>query len=194
MSKKRIKYCTLDPDFPETAYTVIYTLQSENEVEVLPMFQVFYNLDEISKTLTEAEPRLKESGVLLSEICMVYKIEKNRLYPLKKEYWKQSKSLPYTKTGRLPEFKKMMIHPEMYEILITPSRYVETQDIWGFTAALPMKAGTSDKVIEQFMYSSDTVVDERSKHAAIYTVATSMKFFWRKNKIAPPKPDSSSTN
>lgn len=191
MSKKPKEYCTLDPDFPETCYTVIYTLQLHKDIDIIPMFQVFYNLDEISKTLAEAEDTFKENGVLLSETCMVYRITKNRLYPLKKEYWK-GEHMPYTAEGRVPEFKKLMEHPEMFEILVTPSRYLDKEKEWGFTAALPMKAGTTDKVIEQFMFASDTVVEERAKSAAIYTVVKPMKYFWRKNKIEPPKSKPSS--
>lgn len=101
------------------------------------------------------------------------------LIPLKKEYW-ENPTMKYDSWERNHLFMKMALHPQLYKILVVPV-YIDEKD-QALDAVLPMQRVT-DKIIENFMMSSDQIVDERSKYAAIYTFDHRMKFDWKTGEI-----------
>lgn len=180
------KYCYLLPEFPKEAFVIIPFLAYKEKIDIYPLHKVAVNVNEASEYMLEfvGEITKRLEGSEVPDTCAVLPISHKSLYPLRREFWKK----PTAKFGyfeRKHLFVNLLANPLIHEIVVTPSQYLRKDKSWELSATLPIKVGTSGKVIESFMMSSDATVNEKASHAAIYTVGKGLKFNWETKKIEP---------
>lgn len=179
------KYCYLEPKFPKEAFIVSLFVMKDGPQGMVTISFLFtetkYACEVVEETLKAAE--IKNFDV--PELAVMTYLKFDSLVPLKREYWAKP-TMHYDGWERNGLFTKMLAHPHLYSTLVVPT-YIDGKD-QELQAVLPMKV-VSDKTIENFMMSSDQIVDERSKYAAIYTFDHRMKFNWKTGEISDVTPD-----
>lgn len=135
----------------------------------------------VEGTLKAAEIK----NVDVPELSVLTYLKFDSLVPLKKKYWTKP-SMHYDSWDKNSLFTKMLAHPHLYSTLVVPT-YIDGKE-QELQAVLPMKV-VSDKTIENFMQTSDQVVDERAKYAAMYSYGRQKRFNWKTGEITEVIPD-----
>lgn len=178
------KYCYLLPDFPKKAFILIPFFLVKENIDIFPIHKVCETVEDLCEYMNnfaeEIKTRHKDLKVL--EVCAILPIKFKSLYPLRREYWENS-SIEYGYDERKHLFVALLANPSIHDFLVTPSRYMKKENYWELSAALPIKMGTSEDVIEQFMLSSDMSVNAKASHAAIYSVGKGQTLNWITKKI-----------
>lgn len=174
------EYCTLDVAYPTEGYIAILFAVLNDSKSIIPVDQIFASLDESSEYLGELVDEFMRRDILtgVEDTCLLIPIRLDSFYSLKREYW-ENPSIPYTYDHKTNLFLQLAKKPELHKLLVTPDFYDEEQDEWSLSIALPLKYKTEGKALEQFMLTSDSLVDERAKNAAIYTLGGAMHFNWK---------------
>ncbi|MBI4097072.1 MAG: hypothetical protein HY428_01520 [Candidatus Levybacteria bacterium] len=184
---EKIEYCTLTPDYPDTAYMIfLHPIKGARVLDPYPMTFLYRSLDEVSQVVQEAVREIQGTGeldvlqhVMLLPLCFA------SLYPLRPEFW-QNPSQHYDSMDRLRTFQPLVKTPLFYKLLVTPT-FLDENGKWHLNATLPLYLSMNESIIEQFMSHSDQSVDERAKCAAIYTFGDPMRYNWETQKVAAIK-------
>ena len=180
----RKKYCYLMPDFPKEGFVMIPIFIVGTKFNIFPSNKIATNLTEVSNYMKDfvKETRKRFDDLEISENCAVFQIKFKSLFPLKRKYWEN----PHVEYGYIEKrhlFLELSMKPTVHELVVTPYSYDAKKNFWELSATLPIKLGTKYKTIDQFMLSSDAVVDERASHAAIYSVGEGLRVNWKNNKV-----------
>jgi len=125
---------------------------------------------------------LKDKNLDIFSEFVVIQLKLKSLFPMKKEYWTESRNQEYSYSERSEAFMKFIKSPELYELLAV-CKGQDTQGKWYFNPIIPFRSGTDKKVIEQFMYGTNVQVAGRSKYSGIYTVQNHFRYNWRERKV-----------
>lgn len=185
VKKAQREFCYLEPDYPKKAYIATLFLIYQEKINIFPLRGITTSLDETASYIKEIvdDFREKTDQIEIPEDCSLIPITFSSLLPLKKEYW-DNPTDHYMTEERERLFINLYRNPLMHEMLVTPEYYDEDSDLWYLDATLPLKAGTPEPVIEQFMLSSTVQVDYRAKHAAIYTLSEPKRFNWLTKEVS----------
>jgi|SRR3990167_9364055 len=181
---EEIEYCTLTPDYPNTAYMIFLNpIKGARVFDPYPMTFIYRSLDEVSQVVQEAVKEIQNLGELsVLQHVMLLPLRFVSHYPLRREFW-QNPSHHYDSLDRLRTFQPLAKTPQFYKLLVTPT-FLDDYGKWHLNATLPLYLSMNESVIEQFMYHSDQSVDERAKCAAIYTFGKPMQYNWETQKVA----------
>ena len=186
MAKKK-EFCSVSPPYPMKGYVAILMVTTSDASRVMyPLYQIYTDLDEIIEDIGEYKIALTEGeGVsVVSEMCFLLPVTHTKLYELRAEFWQQPDTT-YTTQQRISAFIQAMTKPEMFSLLVTPSKYKRS---WRFMAALPLYPHTPDAVIEQFMLHSDWPVEVTAKYASLYRFEPLQVYNWveKSMMLKPP--------
>lgn len=171
--KKSTNYCSRDVPYPESAIALVLDQHIEDAGNVLvPYAEVFSDSKKISTRLSDYQKELLPLSITISDTAILLPLTISRYFPLKPEYWDEPTS-EFDLVSRIPLFNRMLGNTQFYELLVTPGR---EKNRWYFKSALPIRIGTPDRAIDEFMKRSDWYVDPTAKTCAIYTVGMPWMF------------------
>lgn len=181
------KYCYLQPDFPKKAFVVIpLILRDLINVDFIPLHQIVETVDDaveyVRNFASEFEKGDQLSSIEVMDSCVIIPITFEKLYPLRAEFWKNP-HVSYSILQRDSLFLKFIKNPTMHKLLVNPSFYNSKTKTWILEPTLPLNLKVSKKVLENFMLTSDAIVDERASHCAIYNVGDVMRLNRKTKKI-----------
>ena len=175
-----IRYCSIDPKFPKKGYLVTFFFSNEVNQSIYPIENFYLRPQDAIPYMQEMRTKYPDTQIY-SELILV-PLHFNRHIEMKKEYWTESKSLPYNIQDRIKVFLRFLGEPVFHEMLVVCSGK-DRKKKWSFNSAIPLKLNASQKEIDNFMYNSNLPVDERSKYSALYTVGIPKRFNWETGKI-----------
>lgn len=189
MTKKKTRFCDLEPDFPDKAFMVLIFLmpidQSGNLI--YPLEPIFKSLDEAAKSAQEWARNFEKEGIEVPKFSVLIPIELESLFPLKKEYWEAEPTLHLKLENRIMPFIRILGHTGMHKLLVTPTCYRNKK--WYFRAAIPVGFLATNKDLAKLMTESDLHVDYRAKRVGLYTFGESLRFNWETKKLSNPEDD-----
>lgn len=175
-----IRYCSVDPKFPKKGYLVTFFFSNEVNQSIYPIENFYLRPQDAIPDMQEMRTKYPDTQIY-SELILV-PLHFNHHIEMKKEYWTESKSLPYNIQDRIKVFLRFLGEPVFYEMLVVCSGK-DRKKKWRFNSAIPLKLNASQKEIDNFMYNSNLPVDERSKYSAIYSIGTPKRFNWETGEI-----------
>jgi hypothetical protein len=181
MAKKATAYCSLEPVFPDQGHIVfLFVLHEGQEIGLVPLDGIYETTEIAAKAVDTVLSQLSETkNITVAEEALIIPITRKDLFHMQRSYW-TTPSFTYDQPMRIRAFTPVAHYPEMYSLLVTPYVYNDETGAWHLNATLPFLAKDNAKnVIEQFMLSSDQIVDPRAKHSAIYRLGEKMQFNWR---------------
>ncbi len=181
MAKKATAYCSLEPVFPDQGHIVfLFVLHEGQEIGLVPLDGIYETTEVATRAINTVLSQLSETkNITVAEESLIIPINKKDLFHMQRSYW-TTPSFTYDQQTRIRAFTPVAHYPEMYSLLVTPHLYDDATGIWHLHATLPFLAKDDAKiVIEQFMLSSDQIVEPRAKHSAIYALGEKMQFNWR---------------
>lgn len=186
---KSLKYCYISPKYPTSAYAVMLFLLKDDQVHsILALNYIYNSTQEVSVEIEQlAKDASFKKDAKVSEIAVLLPLYFHNHYPLKKDFWKDPTN-HYHNTDRSFAFLKLADNCRNFLLLVTPTYYDEKGKIWDLHATLPLPITCGDEVIENFMQTSDQVVDIRAKNAALYTCGKPIKFNWKTQELTPVDP------
>ncbi len=174
MKKKNIKYCYREPDYPESAYLGVTFISTNDGFKFIhPMMEMQLTLKALKTRINKFEKELtdKKNGPLSVYGVVVIKINFNKTFPLKKEYWIDTKDSPIKPDFRVKEYMKMLDDVyQFYNIMILPDHYDVKKKKWHYINWIPVLVTTDDKKFEELALISDEPVDPSSKSIGIYSI------------------------
>ncbi len=184
--KKPIDYCSLEPDFPQEAYLLFLFILHEGEsVGMVPLDAIYRTPEDAADAVDDVIEQLGQSEhITIPEEALIMRVTLTTLFPMKQEFWKKP-SLSYDQHARVKAFSPVARHPEFYSLLVTPFAYDDAISSWFFNATLPFLYNGQTDIVEQFMQTSDQVVEPRAKHSAIYQIEEKNRFNWKTKEITP---------
>lgn len=182
--KKPIQYCSLTPEFPETAYLLFLFVMHQGEaVGMVPLEAIYPTINEASEAVENVLANLGETKhIAVPEEALLIPITFSALFPMREEFWKKP-ALSYDQQMRVRAFTPVAQYPTMYSLLVTPYVFDDETKEWYFNATLPMLEANHVHTIEQFMFKSDQVVEPRAKYSAIYTIGQKKRFNWKTKEL-----------
>jgi len=150
MNKKKIRYCYREPDFPESAYLGIMFIGTE-----IHKTEAIQTLTRIYPTIKSVQIRIRrmkkdllkpKNGPIYINGAVIAKINFNKRFPLKKEYWNSEEMVPTDEIFRSKEYMKMMDDVyQFYNIMVLPAHYDVKKKKWNYINWIPVLASTDDK-------------------------------------------------
>lgn len=181
MAKKAIAYCSLDPVFPEKAYLVfLFVIHEEQHIGLVPLDGIYETTEAAAAAVETILSQLsKTQHVTVAEEALIIPIIKSDLFHMRRGFW-TTPSFEYDQHMRVRAFAPVAHYPEMYSLLVTPYFYDEPANQWHLSATFPFATkNNANQIIEQFMYTSDQIVEPRAKYSAIYRLGEKMQFNWQ---------------
>lgn len=181
------------PVYPPSAFVGFIMLTTKNgATTAYPLNRMYTANADFFADAGEHQETIATPGVTISDVGIILPLEFSRIWELKPEYWNDP-SVHFGHMDRSKLFSASLSAPAFYDVLVTPSGMKEGTEL--FSAAMPIPAGNTDRVIEQFMRTSDYPVDEEAKYAAVYTPGMPFGINIRtgevtKQRIAVSKPPS----
>lgn len=175
-----IQYCTINPNFPKKGYLVIFFFVNKVNESIYPIDNLYLHPKDAIPDLQKLREKYPDTEIHHESILVP--LHFNHHIEMRKEYWTESKSLPYDISDRIKVFLRFLEKPDFYEMFVVCGGKDDKKK-WHFNSAIPLKINTSQKEIDNFMFTSNLPVDERSKYSAIYTVGTPKRFNWETGKI-----------
>jgi hypothetical protein len=186
---KSTEYCHLPPEFPDKGYMAfVFVLHKNHVLGSIPLDAIYTDTDEAAKAIERIIKQLDDSHKLITipQECILIPVVKTSLFPLRKEYWKKPE-ISYDEQTRITTFRPVLDNPSLFSLLVTPYSYDDTTKKWFLSAAMPLKSIDDSKPIEQFMMTSDYVVEPRANAAALYTFGEKIRFNWTTKELKPFK-------
>lgn len=178
------KYCYLDPKFPKEAfllYIFLFHKVQEKPIGLIPFDGIYKSPDEAADAVPPVVEKAAMDTSYIHPDGVLVPIRFHSHYPLRKEFWVEP-TMKYEGFDRSLLFMPVIRSPELYHVLVVPQFIKGKKTI--FNPALPLKNINDTKTIENFMLTSDLVVDGRAKYAAIYSLGKSLRFNWETRKIS----------
>lgn len=177
-----MKPCSIAPSFSHRAYVVSFFLQTDEQIQLFTLSLLSLTPEDVVKDVGDLEEHIakerQDQDVHLLDSCLIIPATFSSLFELKKEFW-DNPTVPYSGDVRQKAFIPLLSHPTLYQLLVLPYYFDEKTNIWQFAASLPLPAQTPQETITRFMMTSDAVVDPRAQYAAIYDLATPIRFNWK---------------
>jgi hypothetical protein len=182
--KKTQEYCTLEPDFPESAYILfLFILHEGQRVGIVPLDAIYPTPDAASQAAHQVIDQLGETNhITVPEESLLIPITFQSLFTMKQGFWTKP-TLSYDQQMRVRAFTPVLEHPTLYYLLVTPFVYDDSMHTWHLSATLPLLYTNPTATIENFMFASDQVVEPRAKFSAIYTIGDKLRFNWKTKDI-----------
>ena len=181
MAKKAIAYCSLEPVFPEEAYVVfLFVMHEGQQVGLVPLDGIYQSTEKAAKAVESILSQISETQhITVAEEALIIPVFKTGLFAMRRDFW-TTPSYAYDQHMRVRSFSQVAHYPEMYSLLVTPYVYDDAAKEWHLSATLPFVTNDdANTIIEQFMFSSDQIVEPRAKFSAIYRMGEKMQFNWR---------------
>ncbi len=174
MDKKSQKYCYREPDFPDTAYVgVIFVGKTDNLRYIQILVQIYPTVKSLQtrvKKLRKDLLKLKEGPIYVSGLVII-KINFNKRFPLKKEYWNSKDIVPTDDLFRSKEYMKMMDDVyQFYNIMVLPAHYDVKKKEWNYINWIPVLVTTDDKKFDELSRISNQPVDSTANSIGIYSI------------------------
>lgn len=174
MDKKNQKYCYRDPDWPESGYLGVTFISAKDGFKAIhPMMELQLTLKALQNRIRKFEKELanRDKDPISVYGVVVIKIHFNKTFPLKKEYWIDTKDSPIKPDFRVKEYMKMLEDVyQFYNIMILPDKYKVKTKKWHYLNWIPVLITTDDKKFEELSRISDQPVDPSSKSIGIYSI------------------------
>jgi hypothetical protein len=185
--KKKEAMCSIEPIFPQKAYIIfLFILHEGQSVGMIPLESIYTTpvgaSDAVHQLLNQLGPT---EHVTVTEESLLIPVTFNSLFPMRPDFWTKP-TLKYTQQLRVQSFAPITEYPAIYSLLVTPYLYEENENVWHLNATLPFIHNDSVKthaLLEQFMLTSDQVVESKAKYSAIYTLGDKKQFNWKTGKI-----------
>lgn len=179
MSKKQ--YCYLEPIFPKEGFVVlVFIFKDDTIIGLEALSKLFLSpyeaSEQIKKEIIQMVDSKEEITATIAPDGVIIPVHFLSLYPLRREYW-ENPVVHYDIVDRTRLFNEVMKATTEYQLLVTP-QYVDEEGIQFLDVAFPFDDIETMKSVEMFMRTSDQVVDQRAKSAAIYTFGKKQKFNW----------------
>lgn len=181
MAKKAIAYCSLEPEFPQKAFIVfLFVMHEGQQIGLVPLDGVYETTEIASRAVDTILSQLSQTrNITVAEEALIIPIEKYDVFTMRKDFW-TTPSFTYDQHMRVRAFSQVAHYPEMYSLLVTPYVYDDATRQWHLSATLPfVNKSDLNTVIEQFMFTSDQIVEPRAKYSAIYRLGEKMQFNWQ---------------
>jgi hypothetical protein len=181
MAKKAIAYCSLEPDFPKEAFIVfLFVMHEGQQVGLVPLDGIYETTDTAADAVETVLAQLSETQhITVAEEALIIPITRHTLFDMQRGFWTKP-TFSYDQHMRVRAFSPVAHYPEMYSLLVTPYVYDDKTKLWHLSATVPF--ATKDDTtgfIEQFMFTSDQIVEPLAKHSAVYRMGEKMQFNWR---------------
>lgn len=183
-----MKFCSITPPYPVRAYIVSFFLQVEDQITLITLSLISQTPEDIVADMQElvehVEKEKENDQIQVMESCLVIPITYAAAVPLKKKYW-ANPSMKYSGDDRQKAFIQLLNNTKLYQLLVLPYFHDKETDKWQFSATIPLLAHPSPETIERFMMTSDAVVDQTAKTAALYDLTDPIRFNWKTKKAEP---------
>lgn len=167
------KYCYREPNFPESAYLGVTFIKDEDVKFIYPMMGLYSSLKKLqfkAKRLKRDLTNKKKDPLEIYGVIAI-KINFNKKFPLKKEYWVSPENSSLNKNFRMKEYLKMLEDVcQFYNIMVLPDHYDTKTKKWHFINWIPVSITTDDKKFDELSRTSDQPVDPSAKNIGIYSI------------------------
>jgi len=188
LMRKNIKWQSRTPKFLKKAIIIgIFFKTPDGRLFISPCQKLLKKFDQVSPYVAEMKKVFDKKGghQPVSDNVLTVEIKFDKLVPLKREYWQKS-DVPENLLGKIRVFTNFYYYYNFYKLLITPSGLINGED--EFSVAIPLKIPSLDRDLELFLKSSDQVVDEEAKYAALYTPREPRGYNWVKKRLVEKTP------
>lgn len=177
---KQQRFCYRTPKFPRHGF--IGNMLFKGKVAATATFSIStvytstseFCLDMIRLTKSwtpEVRDYISDTALLIPLVFL-------KKIPLKKEFW-ENPTIETPMAERQRHFSKAIQYYTFYNVLCTPHRF--TRGYTQLSAAFPFLKDCSNKIIDQFMYSSHFPVHEAANAAALYSCLRPYEINWKTN-------------
>jgi hypothetical protein len=160
------------------------TVTYETELSTLYPFEYLYtDLASFEKEAENFTEHFASENLRVTEEALIVPLSFQNNVPLKAQYWQKSKNNKYYHTDhRMHLFTTMLEAPLLYNVLVTPSGFLEKK-VEHFAVAIPFPKPTTPESVEKFMLQSDYPVEASAKSAALYTAGMPFGVNWRVREL-----------
>lgn len=174
MVKKNKKFCYREPDFPDSAYLgIIFVGDIDRSKFIQTLTKIYPSIKLLQSTIKKLKKdlfKLKDGPIYVNGVVII-KINFNKRFPLKKEYWDSGEIVPTDGMFKSKEYMKMMDDVyQFYNIMVLPAHYDVKKKKWNYINWIPILVTTDDKKLDELVRMSDQPVDESAKNIAFYSI------------------------
>ena len=178
-----MRFCYLDPHFPDTALLGVALINVNGNRFLTLSSRLCQSNQEIIALTSDFAAALKKKTTFL-ESLVVYRVNKRILVPLDKKLWTECPGTPTHEEDthdfwyKQQQLIKWMETPLLMQMLVAPQTYKAEKGNWSFMPQAPFYISENNGLVHDYMQNSIEPVDGRAKYAAMYVPVKAMSIYW----------------